>query len=97
MRCEHTAAPDSQRKPRQTRLWYTAAPALVQRVGGGEPALGMRESELALRVPSTAQEDRPGSSEERGDLVSCGIHHCVGHLGNSSLDPSGLLSPLLLK
>lgn len=35
--------------PSRTRLWYTAAPAFVQRMGRGEPALGMRESELALK------------------------------------------------
>lgn len=57
--------------PSRTHPWYTAALALVQRMGGGEPALGMRESELALkgRAGCPAQPRKTGLVlQRRGQL-----------------------------
>lgn len=62
-------------KPSRTHLGYTAALGLVQRMGGGEPALGLRESELALkgRAGCPAQPRKTGLVLHRREATWCPV------------------------
>lgn len=61
--------------PSRIHLRYIAALVLIQRMGGGEPALGMRESELALkgRAGCPAQPRKTGLVLHRREATWCPV------------------------